>query len=171
MTFKVSFPGPMVTAKAINAGGAVPPIVITPSISGAFLWKSVTDGEFTLSGPIAPGTHYVVSTAPGLKGAAGAPVHREKWEFDSEVFTVQLDDDRENRDDAVSNRPHIPLRANYPVSIVDAAEAIYFQDRDSHERLPAEILLFGRAIGGAGERIHGSAPGSRFRRAKRTTWW
>ncbi len=137
-SFSVSFPGPMVKPALISAGNAPSPIALTPKLEGTFLWKSVTDGEFTITGSIAPGTHYKVSTAPGLKNAAGASVPAQKWEFDSDPFEVTAEEtDRQE----LSNRPHFQLNANYPVSLVDAAEAVYFQDRDSHQRLPAEVLI------------------------------
>ncbi len=136
--FSVNFPGPMVAAGAINAGNLPSPVVIQPKLDGNFLWKSVADGEFTVTGPVIPATHYRVSTAPGLKDAQGRLVPPQKWEFDSDAFEVTTDDETRS---ALSARPHFALHANYPVSLVDAAEAVYFQDRDSHERLPGEILI------------------------------
>jgi len=136
--FSVSFPGAMVPAGAVSAGKAASPVVIQPNLEGTFLWKSVSDGEFTVTGPLVPSTHYRVSLASGLKDADGRSIPAQKWEFDSDPFQVTSDD--ENRE-SLSVRPHFALHANYPVSLLDAAEAVYFQDRDSHERLPSEILI------------------------------
>ena len=37
--------------------------------------------------------------------------------------------------------PQVPLEFNYPVRLADAANGVWFQDRISRERFPAEILL------------------------------
>ena len=137
-TFTVSFPGPMVQESAINAGDVPSPLVSQPKFDGQFLWKSTVDGELTVKGPLIPSTHYRISTAPGLKDADGHAVPSQKWEFDTDPFQVTAESEQR---DVLASRPHFSLSTNYPVSLLDAADSIYFQDRDTHERLPAEVLI------------------------------
>src|SRR4030095_9322311 len=37
-------------------------------------------------------------------------------------------------------RPQIYLESSYTVQLAEAAEHIYFQDRDSHQRFPVEVI-------------------------------
>ncbi len=137
-SFTVSFPDDMIPGEQINAGDVPWPIVIEPKLDGRFLWQSPTEGELQLRGPLIPGTHYRVSTAPGLKDVKGKPVPPQRWEYESEPFTVESDEDQR---EGLSAKPRFDVRANYPVAVADAAEHIFFQDRDSHERFPVEVLL------------------------------
>ncbi|HEY2343070.1 MAG TPA: MG2 domain-containing protein, partial [Chthoniobacteraceae bacterium] len=138
--FTVSFTAAMISASAINAGDVKPPLVTQPKFEAEYLWKSVTEGEWTIKGPLLPGTHYRVTTAPGLKDQQGHVVPAQKWEFDTDAFEITSNDEQQQGGD-LSDRPHFLLEANYPVSLLDAADYVYFQDRDSHERLPAEVLI------------------------------
>ena len=37
--------------------------------------------------------------------------------------------------------PQIPIEFNYPIRLSDAAKGVWFQDRASRQKYPAEILL------------------------------
>lgn len=138
-SFTVSFPDSMIAPDLLGAGDAKWPVKIEPKIEAAFRWQSTTEGELTLKGHVAPGTHYRVTTLAGLKDASGQPLPKGNWEFDSPAFDITLND--EEKREKLSTQPRFELEANYPISMSDAAEHIFFQDRDSHERHPVEVLL------------------------------
>ena len=139
-TFTISFPDAMITPDLISAGDAPWPVTISPKADARFLWNSATEGSLEVRGGIAPGTHYKISTAPDLHDVRGQRLPPKTWEFDSPAFDLRLGDEDEPRA-ALSVQPRFELEANYPISMPDAAEHISFQDRDSHERLPVEVLL------------------------------
>lgn len=136
--FTVSFPGEMIGVASIDVGGLECPLVTVPTVKTQFLWKSPTEGEYTIKGPIRPGTHFKISTISGLKDLQGKAVASGAWEFDSDPFEIRLEDDERER---LSSQPRISLSANYPVSLSDAASHVFFQDRDSHERFATDVVV------------------------------
>lgn len=138
MEITVTFPRAMVPAKLIDVAGQPPPIVATPAVDGEFFWKSQTEGSFRVAGVTAGARHHFV-LAPALKDASGAPFSVPTWavDFDAPKFTIAADFEPRRR---LSAKPQFSLQASYAVRLVDAAEHIYFQDRTSGERFPAEII-------------------------------
>ncbi len=135
----VSFPAAMVPAEKIDAGGVASPISFDPPLDGKFLWKSVTEGEFTLPAELPPGMTYRARLAPGLRDARGAAVTAKV----SEIFTTPAFRARSEFDETrhLRTRPQVLLEFNYAVDLSDVAERIYFQDRDNFQRIGSEISL------------------------------
>ena len=134
----IVFPLAMVAPDLIDVGNQVCPFVSEPKLDGAFLWKSQTEGVFTVSGIVAGARHRLI-LAPGLKDATGQPFVVKNWsaEFTTPKFAITTDfTEREH----LPARPQIYLDSTYAVRLVEAAEHIYFQDRDSHERFPVEVI-------------------------------
>src|SRR5437773_2718767 len=134
----ITFPVTIVAPDLIDVGNQPPPFVSEPKLDGTFLWKSQTEGVFTVSGVVA-GAHHRLNLAPGLKDANGKPFVVKDWsaEFTTPKFAITSDfGEREQ----LSARPQIYLDSTYAVSLTEAAEHIYFQDRDSHERFPVEVI-------------------------------
>src|SRR5437667_137393 len=134
----ITFPVTIVAPDLIDVGNQPPPFVSEPKLDGTFLWKSQTEGVFTVSGVIA-GARHRLKLAPGLKDANGKPFVVKDWsaEFTTPKFAITSDfGEREQ----LSARPQIYLDSTYPVSLTETAEHIYFQDRDSHERFPVEVI-------------------------------
>jgi len=138
----VTFPTAMVNADAINMDGKPCPFVSTPKFPGKFLWKSQTEGVFTIDGALIPGTKYRLSLDPALKDLGGKPVQVKEWgaEFKTQPFHFSTDENSGGTDH-LSSRPQVYLTSTYPVAFTDAAEHIYYQDRDSRERRPAEVVI------------------------------
>src|SRR4029079_2585546 len=65
-TITITFPVSMVAADLINVGDQPSPCVSETQLHGTFLWKSQTEGVFTVSGVVA-GAHHRLKLAPGLK--------------------------------------------------------------------------------------------------------
>src|SRR4029453_5759400 len=134
----ITFPVAMVSPDLIDVGDQRPPFVSQPKLDGAYFWKSQTEGVFTVTGVVA-GAHHRLTLAPGLKDAKGKPLVVKDWsaEFTTPKFTISSDfGEREE----LSARPRIYLESSYTVQLAEAAEHIYFQDRDSHERFPIEVI-------------------------------
>jgi alpha-2-macroglobulin len=137
----ITFPRAMVAADLIDVGNQPPPFVSEPKLDGTFLWKGQTEGVFTVSGVLA-GAHHRLTLAPGLKDAAGKPFVVKEWsaEFRTPEFTISSDASEREK---LPARPQIYLDSTYAVSLTEAAEHIYFQDRDSHERFLVEVIRTG----------------------------
>jgi hypothetical protein len=134
----ITFPVAMVAPELIDVGNQPPPFISEPKLDGTFLWKSQTEGAFTVSGVVA-GAHHRLTLASGLKDAKGKPFAVKDWsaEFTTPKFVISSDfGEREE----LSARPQIYLESTYTVQLAEAAEHIYFQERDSHERFPVEVI-------------------------------
>ncbi len=134
----ITFPVAMVAPDLIDAGNQLPPFTSEPKLNGTFLWKSQTEGAFTVSGVVA-GAHHRLTLASGLKDAKGKPFVVKNWsaEFTTPKFAITSDfGEREE----LSARPQIYLESTYAVQLAEAAEHIYFQERDSRERFPVEVI-------------------------------
>ena len=77
-TITITFPVGMVSPDLIDVGDQPPPFVSAPKLEGSFLWKSETEGAFTVSGVVA-GAHHRLILAPGLKDATGKPFVVKDW--------------------------------------------------------------------------------------------
>jgi uncharacterized protein YfaS (alpha-2-macroglobulin family) len=150
-TFTITFPVAMVKEGAINVEGQSLPFTSTPKLPGKFLWKSQTEGEFVVGDKLIPGAHYRLALDPALKDADGNPVHEKEWgvEFTTLEFRISLDEDS-SAIEHLGSRAQVFLKSSYPVNYSDAAEHIYFQDRDSHERIAAQVVLEERATAESG---------------------
>src|SRR5258707_2865937 len=56
-TITITFPISMVAADLIDVGDQSSPLVSEPKLDGTFLWKSQTEGVFTVSGVVAEARH------------------------------------------------------------------------------------------------------------------
>ncbi len=134
----ITFPVAMVAPSLIDVGNQPAPFVSEPKLGGTFLWKSQTEGVFTVSSVVA-GAHHRLRLASGLKDAKGKPFVVKDWsaEFATPKFSISSDfGEREE----LSARPQIYLDSTYTVQLTEAAQHIYFQERDSHERFPVEVI-------------------------------
>src|SRR5881227_2968553 len=128
----ITFPVVIVAPDLIDVDKQAPPFISEPKLDGTFLWKSQTEGVFTVSGVVA-GALPRLTLAPGLKDAAGKPFVVKDWsaEFTTPKFAITTDFTQHEQ---LPARPQVYLDSTYPVRLVEAAEHIYFQDRDSHDR-------------------------------------
>src|SRR4029450_9331266 len=72
ITITITFPVSMVVADLIDVGNPPTPFLSEPKLEGTFLWKSQTEGIFTVSAVVA-GARHRLTLAPGLKDATGKP--------------------------------------------------------------------------------------------------
>src|SRR6266516_867643 len=137
-TITITFPVSMVAADLIDVGDQPSPFVSEPKLDGTFLWKSQTEGVFTVSSVVA-GARHRLTLAPGLKDATGKPFVVKDWsaEFRTPKFAITSDFGERKQ---LPARPQIYLDSTYAVRLDEAAQHIYFQDRDSRRRFPVEVI-------------------------------
>jgi len=138
-----TFPAAMVRADQIDVADQALPFVSQPGLEGEFLWKSQTEGVFTVRGVI-PGATYRLTLAPQLVDASDKPVEAPDWsaEFTTPEFSVTADFEKSGH---LSARPQLGLESTYAVRLAEVAEHSYFQDRDSRQRFPAEVIQTGES--------------------------
>ncbi len=140
-SLSLSFPDAMAGTDKIDLAGEACPLKMTPAVPGEWLWKSQTDGQFTVKGPVLPGQDYVVALAAGLRNLAGAAVAPAGWSATLHTAPFEASSDWEQTDHLAA-KPAVVVKFTYPVRLSDAAGRIYFQDRDKPaDRQPAEIAL------------------------------
>src|SRR5881392_228596 len=85
----ITFPVSMVAPDLIDVGDQPSPFVSEPKVDGTFLWKSETEGQFTISGVVA-GARPRLTLAPGLKDAAGKSFVVKDWsaEYRTAEFAI-----------------------------------------------------------------------------------
>ena len=137
-TITITFPLSMVAADLINVGDQPSPFVSEPKLDGTFLWKSQTEGVFTVNGVVAEARHRL-TLAPGLKDATGKPFVVKDWsaEFKTPKFAITTEFNERKQ---LAARPQIYLDSTYAVRLDEAAQHIYFQDREAHQRFPVEVI-------------------------------
>ena len=137
-TITITFPVSMVAADLIDVGDQPSPFVSEPKLDGTFLWKSQTEGIFTVSGVVAEARHRL-TLAPGLKDATGKPFVVKDWsaEFRTPKFAITTEFSERKQ---LPARPQIYLESTYAVRLDEAAQHIYFQDRESRQRFPVEVI-------------------------------
>ncbi len=154
-TITITFPVAMVAADLIDVGNQPSPFVSEPKLDGTFLWKSQTEGQFTISGVVA-GARPRLTLAPGLKDAAGKSFVVKDWSAEYRTAEFAITSDFTERE-LLPARPQVYLDSTYAVRLGEAAEHIYFQDRDSHERFPVEVIQTTE------EKVTGPPEGTGFR--------
>ena len=137
-TITITFPVSMIAADLIDVGDQPSPFVSEPKLDGTFLWKSQTEGVFTVSGVVAEARHRL-TLAPGLKDATGKPFVVKDWsaEFKTPKFAITTEFNERKQ---LAARPQIYLDSTYAVRLDEAAQHIYFQDREAHQRFPVEVI-------------------------------
>ena len=135
----ISFPSAMVGADKIDLSDQPSPFVSKPKIEGNFLWKSQTEGVFAVKSVVA-GAKHRLTLVRDLKDVSGKPVVAPGWsaEFTATPFTVSGDFSERTKLNAL---PQVPLESSYSVRLTEVAEHVYFQDRDSRQRFPVDVIL------------------------------
>src|SRR5437773_3935475 len=135
----ITFPNAMVGTDKSDMSGQRSPFVGEPKIEGEFLWKSQTEGVFTVKAVVA-GAKHRLTLVRDLKDASGKRVDAPGWtaEFSAAPFSITSDFTEHEQ---LDSQPQIPLDSNYNVRLSEVAEHVYFQDRDSRQRFPVDVIL------------------------------
>ncbi len=133
-----TFPTSMIAAADIDVPKQPLPFTSRPELEGEFIWKSQTEGAFTVK-RVKAGATYDLGLAPGLTDFANQPVPVKDWraEFTTPEFSVTADFEVH---DELSSQPQLALESTYDVALTDVTERAYFQDRDSRQRYPVDVI-------------------------------
>jgi hypothetical protein len=133
-----TFPTAMIGTAGIDVPNQPLPFISRSELEGEFLWKSQTEGTFTVK-RVKAGATYHLGLAPGLRDLAGQPVPAKDWtaEFTTAQFSITAD--FESRD-TLSSQPQLALESTYDVRLTDVAEYTWMQDRDSRQRYPVNVI-------------------------------
>ena len=136
----ITFPVAMVSADKIDLAEQAVPFVSRPKMEGTFLWKSQTEGVFTVKELVAGATNRL-TLAPGLVDADGKKLDVPDWSVDLTAAQFRITSDFDRRDQ-LPVQPQIVLDTTYPVRLSDVATHVYVQDRDSGQRLPVDVIVW-----------------------------
>jgi len=133
-----SFPSAMVQTSEIDVEAKSSPIRFEPTLPGKFIWKSQTEGELKL-GVVPPGKKFKILLAPDLADLEGKPVRAAEplGSRESAPFTVNAVLYGEKLD----RRPSVSLQFNMDVRPADLVNAVWFQECESRQRYPVEVVL------------------------------
>jgi len=137
-TIRFTFPTAMVAADRLDVANQPLPFQSEPKLQGEFLWKSPTEGAFTIREVVA-GASYHLTLVPGLVDVDGKPVKAANWSADFTAPTFSVSSDFEESAH-INSRVQVPLGSTYEVKLAEVAEHAYFQDRDSRQRFAAEAI-------------------------------
>ena len=139
-SFTITFPDDMVPADKIDADDAVSPVVAWPPLDAKFTWRSPTEGDWVVVGPRIPGQTYRLRLREGLADLTGKALPVGGWgvELSSDPLIVTSTYDERSQ---LNARPIVPLEFNYPVRLSDAPEGLWFQNRATRKRFPADVLV------------------------------
>lgn len=137
-SFSITFPSDIVGADKIDMENADSPVVAWPPLDAKFYWRSTASGDWLVTGPRIPGQTYRLRLREGLTARDGSPLPTQDWgvELQSPPLTVSTWYGERSQ---LNSRPLVPLEFNYLVRISDIAEGIWFQDRATRKRFPAQI--------------------------------
>jgi len=78
MVLTITFPAPMIGPEAIDVPNQHFPIASQPALDGLFIWKSQTEGVFTIK-RVKTGSPYHLTLPPDLCDLAGKPLATKDW--------------------------------------------------------------------------------------------
>ncbi len=147
-TFSLSFPTDIVSPDEIDKEAALSPISVWPPLDATFTWRSPSEGDWVVTGQRIPGQTYRLRLREDLKALDGTALPIADWgaALTSDPLRVSSWYDERSQLNAL---PLVPLYFNAPIRIHDVAEGIWFQDRASRKRFPAQIVLGDNAPGQA----------------------
>ncbi|HEY6675459.1 MAG TPA: hypothetical protein VIZ87_01645, partial [Terrimicrobium sp.] len=137
----VAFPTAMVPPDRIDVEGSESPIEVSPSLDAHFIWRTQSQGELMVKAPLIPGESYRFRLREGTRDLSGNSLQVGAWGFEMTTPPLRVVEEGYGERDSLNASPQVPLEFNYPVRLADAANCVWFQDRVTREKFPAEILL------------------------------
>ncbi len=133
-----TFPTSMIESANIDVPNQPWPFISQPEVEGEFRWKSPTEGEFRVK-RVKAGAAYHFGLAPGLTDLAHQPVPAKDWSAEYKTPSFSITTDFEARHE-LSAQPQLHLESTYDVRLTEVVEHTYFQDRDSRQRFPVDVI-------------------------------
>lgn len=138
---QLSFPTAMAAPADFEKPSVIAPVVFTPAVPLQFVWKSATEGELTLHGPLPPDTPHRLELRPNLRDLVGEPVAAPGWSaaWPAAPFRAFTPGSR-RADEVLSSRPTIALEFTHPVAAAEVARTARLRD-ESGAAVDCEIAL------------------------------
>ena len=137
----ITFPADMVSPDKIDAEGTESPIDVWPALDADFVWRTQSQGELTVKGPLIPGQSYRFRLREGARDLAGNPFHPDTWGVEMTAPVLRATEEDYGERDSLNARPQVPIEFNYPIRLSDAASGVWFQDRASRQRFRVEYCI------------------------------
>lgn len=138
---RISFPAAMIPLEAIGAAASIP-ITILPNIAFTAEWRSTSLLVLKVTGPLTPGQAYTLDLSPNLTDGDGNPLPTSSWQ--AVAFQAPALDVKSRfrpQGDRLAAMPEVDLRVNYPVSVANVRQSVFFQNRDTRRRHATAVLL------------------------------
>ncbi len=120
----ITFPNAMVGTDKIDMSGQLCPFASEPKIEGDFLWKSQTEGVFTVKAVVA-GAKHRLTLVPDLKDASGKRMNAPGWSAEFSAAPLSITSDFQDRDSRQRFAVDVILRSDEKLS--DQPEAQSFR--------------------------------------------
>ncbi len=150
-SFTILFPEPMVAPDRIDAADVQSPLAITPALDAEFRWRTQSMGMWRINGPRIPGQTYRFRLRDGLTDLAGNFLPAAEWGLDLTAPGLEVSEEYGERE-RLSARPQVPLMFNFPMDLRTVADGVWFQNRATRQRFPAEVML-NYAAGESGDAV------------------
>ena len=137
----IAFPTAMVPPDRIDVEGSESPVEVSPSLDTQFIWRTPSQGELMVKAPLLPAESYRFRLREGTRDLSGNPLEVDAWGIEMTTPPLRVVEEGYGERDNLNASPQVPLEFNYPVRLADAANGVWFQDRITREKFPAEILL------------------------------
>ena len=137
----IAFPTAMVPPDRIDVEGSESPVEVSPSLDTQFIWRTPSQGELMVKAPLLPAESYRFRLREGTRDLSGNPLEVAAWGIEMTTPPLRVVEESYGERDNLNASPQVPLEFNYPVRLADAANGVWFQDRITREKFPAEILL------------------------------
>lgn len=139
-SFSLTFPSDIITPDKIDMEGSESPVVVWPPLEASYYWRSPVEGDWLVTGPRIPGQTYRLRLRENLKTLDGSPLPINTWGVELRSDPLKVSSWYDERDQ-LNSRPVVPLEFNYPVRLHDVAEGLWFQDRATRKRFPAQVSV------------------------------
>lgn len=139
-SFSITFPTDIVTPDKIDIENTESPVIAWPPLDAQFFWRSPVEGDWQVTGPRIPGQTYRLRLREDLKALDGSALPVGAWGVELSSDPLKVSSWYDERDQ-LNSRPVVPLEFNYPVRLQDVAEGLWFQDRATRKKFPAEISV------------------------------
>jgi hypothetical protein len=92
-------------------------------LDAGFTWRTQSQGELTIEGPLIPGQSYQFSLREGTKDVGGNRLSADAWGFEMTAPELRVIEEDYGERATLNARPQVPIEFNYPVRISDAAKS------------------------------------------------
>ena len=137
----ITFPTVMVPPDQIDVEGVQSPIEVWPALDMDFIWRTQSQGELVVNGPLLPAQSYRFGLREGTRNLNGDLLEVAAWGLEMITSPLRVIEEGYGERNNLNASPQVPLEFNYPVRLTDAASYVWFQDRISREKFGVEILL------------------------------